>query len=360
MRVFEEYYFNIRDKVEVKDVVAFLENMLNGLGLKYESLMFDIFFHRDGLEKALTEYPELSKYCYHNLQNRDERIGSLRYDWENGNVYAEDDDKVAVFEIFNKVPRGYNISGGFRLCGIDWFGTGSNGCAFQAHYDMPDILPLVYDNSIHVSYNSAMYLTVAIEVTSEGELKSTKDILDRLKPYLGKATGGRKYCVFDKKEKIQNDEKKSEFYKKFLTRFYDKFPYDQERFVNGLDKPFIINLADKRKLNKAFKGSNFEFTERKKGQGTFNELMCYGPHNYKFEVGIDRTHGMPRSFKAYLRIYGYNFSISNEFEMRADSCEEAQEILNELAKFCMELQDDFFEELASAFGDTPKWFWEKD
>lgn len=136
--------------------------------------------------------------------------------------------------------------------------------------------------------------------------------------------------------------------------------FDQERFVNGLDKPFILNLADKRKLNKAFKGSNFEFTERKKGQGTFNELMCYGPHNYKFEVGIDRTHGMPRSFKAYLRIYGYNFSISNEFEMCADSCEEAQEILNELAKFCMELQDDFFEELASAFGDTPKWFWEKD
>ena len=347
--------------MKIQNAAPFLEDMLNSLGIKYEHLMFDVSFFSDGLDKFLTEHPECSKYRYHNYQNREDRIGSLRYDWKEGNIFADDEDKDTVFEIFRKIKRRIDLSGGYSFSGVDWFGTGVTGCAFR-DYKAPKpeikILPLVYDNCIKIRYNCALYLSVGIEVTSDGdEPKDAGEIIKKLVPFLGEPKGPTRTCVFDLEEQARIDEKRLGFHEILKERFYNTFPFDRERYCKGLREPFIEKIADKRSITKAFKDTDLEFTNRKGGPG-YNELMCYGPHNYRFTLGIHRSQGMPRNFRSYFMIMGYNFTISKEYDVCVDSLEEAQDKLNELAKFCMELQGDFFDDLAKEFGDTPSWYWE--
>jgi hypothetical protein len=67
---------------------------------------------------------------------------------------------------------------------------------------------------------------------------------------------------------------------------------------------------------------------------------------------------MPKSFNVYISIIGCNFRIKNFCHtINASSQEEAEKQLQELADFCVELRDDFGDEIYKKFGDTPEWYW---
>jgi hypothetical protein len=134
------------------------------------------------------------------------------------------------------------------------------------------------------------------------------------------------------------------------------FQVNNEEYVKRMSDPFIPALVDKKMIKKAYADTSFSMDNKKNLSGA-NTLNSIDKHNYLYEVVIDRTKNCPSFFRFYIYIRGCNFQISNlQNVVFADSREEAEEKLVQLADYCMKLQDEFGDYLSERFGDTPEWY----
>ena len=367
MRVFDTFIYNIVDKVKFKDTKPYIDKMLSELKLKYDSVIFTINEYMTDYDTILAKYPELEKYRYYYEPYGEDLLTSITPQWADGEYLVAKEDEKSIFEVFSRIPRGFNVSGVLVLNGIDWFGDGSREAAvtrddYVGEAQSLEVSPIINSAVVitrdTLDGNKFNTLKVIIETTSEEEPKDTAAIIDMLKPYLGEPEEKIRSTAFELKESADNREAADNFSAVLERKIAERIPYDQEYHVAHMLDEYIQKLVDKNKLKKAFKNTGYEFEKRKAVYPGTNQLFCIDKHNYRFEVLTVRTQNMPKSFDVYISIIGCNFRIKNfGYTINASSEEEAVKQLQELADFCVELRDDFGDEIYERFGETPEWYW---
>ena len=378
MRVFDTYTFNIADKVKFKDTKKYLDRMLAELGLNFKEVAFTFKRFMTSIDQLVEKYPNLEKYRYPYFQfNGEEILTSLTPEWLDGELYAGKEDWDAIFEIASKVPRGYNVQPTIKMDQIDWYGEGAKepaitpqqfyvGNALLCSHSPVDNsgIEMIREYDHGNKYNM---VRVTVEATkgdgsAAEQPRDTADILAKLTPYLGMPTYTVRVCRFKPEEHRLYETYQAECGRLLIDRLQqayqkEKDAYRGEDWRDVLNKPFVPNLADKKKLKAAFKGTDFVMGDRKGLLPGMNRVVCIDQHNFRFEVMTDRTQSSPDYFYFYFEISGYNFHIrSMQNTVYASSEEEAVEKLSELAAFCVRLKDEFGELLAEKFGDTPGWY----
>lgn len=370
MRVFDHYNYNIANKVNKKDTVSYLEKMLADLGTCNKKISFNIDMVMRKDITALTEaYPALKNYLFYYEPYRSNILTSLTPDWDKGQIYADDEAKVAVLDIFTKIPRGYNISGRLMLHGIDWYNEGINEPLLKNNFDNGRVSVTgdycISDNAVIIERNlddgnKFNQIQLIVEATSEGEPHNTQELVERLEPYLGKPESSRRECCYDPAQSKVFKEYRDEVCGLLEIELASKLSGDNADYQKRLGGKFIPSLVDAKIIKKAFAGTDFELSRREKGTlPGANNLTCFDKHNYRYDVTIDRAPNCTSFFNIYVAISGCNFSVSTTGDVIvADSREEAEQKLTEFAGFTTELKEKFGDILTSRFGDTPAWFWE--
>lgn len=367
MRVFDKYTFNIASRVKFKDTKKYMDTILEELGLGYKNVSFTYKGFKTSLEQMLDKYPNLFKYCYeYEPYGKGVKVlTSLTPNWTKGELYAEAADWDSLFEIVSKCPRGMNITGTLVLDQIDWYGEGVKEAALWCYKEKKDkaqvfltrniinsqiILRREYDDGN--KYNN---VSVIVEATTgeNDEPRDTTDIIKKLEPYLGTPGRTERICRNSLAEEWTISEKEWSC-REILVKRIEEF-YPQKRKFNEVE--FIPNIADKKKIKAAFKGTSFEIGDRKGLLPRMNHVFCRDAHNRQYEILFDRTQSSPDYFYWYVTIKGYNFSVgSDQNIMYVSSEKEANEKLSMIAKFCEELVEDFDQLLLDNFGATPEWY----
>lgn len=367
VRVFDEYVYNIADKVKFKDTLKYLENMMQDCGLQYQ----DILFHFDGYPSALNKvhetYPELSKYYFTEFKSNDKIFTSITPNWADGEIYADPEDWATIFSIISKVPRGFNLFPTITFDKIDWYGEGireaalnvtrwSKGHAMSCHtrnvINNQIIMQREYDDG-----NKYNRVSVVVEATTGDEPRDTSDIIKKLEPYLGQPyviLNG--ICRFSMEENKLLEERELTC-TKILRRMIDDVYQREQTSDDTWNGGFIPNLANKKKIDKAFRETDFVSGDRQGLDSGMNHVLCVDKHNYQFEILFDRTQTSPNYFYFYIYVKGYNFSIRNiQNRIYASSEADAMNKLYMFADFCMKLKDEFGIILEKNFGCTPEWY----
>lgn len=119
MRVFEDYYFNLKKTVLFKDTKHLLDNFLAENGITYEGLCFN--FESGNFEKLLQKYPVMQKY-YEDGKYDSGRLTSVAKNWDEcKNICIDKQDEPVLDEILTKIPRPYNAANiSVFLYNVDW------------------------------------------------------------------------------------------------------------------------------------------------------------------------------------------------------------------------------------------------
>ncbi|MGN0427194.1 MAG: hypothetical protein ACI4F0_05280 [Agathobacter sp.] len=370
MRVFDKYTFNIISKVEFKDTKKYIDAMLNELGLSYRNVSFSYEGYKTKIESVIEKYPNLSKYCYEYVLFKRNVLTSFKPNWRNGEIYAEQEDWNSLFEIVSKCPREMNIFPTLVLDQIDWYGEGVKETALKAlegtEGEAEIYYPWIAINSQIILLGKYNYenrrnvVQVIVEATVEGqsEPRNTTDIIKKLETYLGTPVSSERICRYSMEEEENYREKKKECERLLYERIENFYP--RKRDVKFDKVEFIPNLADKKKIKDAFKGTGFEMGDRKRLIPGMNRVLCKDSHNHQYEILFDRTQNSPDYFYWYVKIEGHNFLInSGQNTMYASSENEAREKLSMIAKFCTDFVAEFDKTLVDNFGATPEWYFYK-
>ena len=370
VRVFDDYVYNIADKVKFKDTIKYLENMMQDCGLQYQDILFDFDGYTRALDKVHEKYPELSKYYFNNFVFERKFFTSLTPKWADGEIYADPEDWSAIFSIISKVPIGFNLFPTITFDKIDWYGEGvreaalnvtsaTKGHAMKCRIGTVINSQITMERSIN-SGNKYNIVSVVVEATTEDEPRDTSDIIKKLEPYLGQpATIQNGICRFSAEENKLLEERSRECGRTLEHMIKDAYPRENASDSTGY-VGFIPNLANKKKIDKAFKETDFVLGDRYGLLPGMNRVICVDKHNYQFEILFDRTQSSPNYFYFYIYVKGYNFDIKGEQNtIYASSEKDAMDKLYGLADFCMKLKEEFGTILEKNFGCTPEWYMRK-
>ena len=369
MRIFDIYTFNVANIIKIKDTKKYIYKMLKDMRLRYEEISFTIESFMTDIEKVVEKHPNLAKYRYYYEPFRTNVLTSLAPEWNRGDVYAKAEDRNAIFDVFSKIPRGFNVTGSIILHHIDWYGEGKKELAIGGNEFAREKANIcdaysdsVLSSSIHIMRqfddgNKFNRLKVIVEATSDGVPRNTKEIIKKLEKYIGKPENYIRRCVFGD-EQTKHFQKLQEDACKLLTeRIKEEYQIDQNEYVKRMSDPFIPALVDKKMIAKSFADTGFSIVSNNKTVPGANALRNIDGHNFLYEVLIDRTQICQSFFRFYIFIRGYNFQIGNTQDViYADSREEAAQKLSQLAEYCVKLREEFGEYLSEKFGDTPKWY----
>lgn len=370
VRVFDDYVYNIADKVKFKDTIKYLENMMQDCGLQYQDILFDFDGYTRALDKVHEKYPELSKYYFDQFKFKEKFFTSLTPKWADGEIYADPEDWPAIFSIISKVPRGFNLFPTITFDKIDWYGEGvreaalnvtsaTKGHAMECRIGTVINSQITMERSIN-SGNKYNIVSVVVEATTEDEPRDTSDIIKKLEPYLGQpAIIQNGICRFSAEENKLLEQRSRECDKTLERMIKDAYP--GEKASDGIEYDgFIPNLANKKKIDKAFKETDFILGDRKGLLPGMNHVICVDKHNYQFKITFDRTQSSPNYFYFYIDVKGYNFDIKGgQNRIYASSEKDAMDKLYRFADFCMKLKDEFGTILEKSFGCTPDWYMRK-
>ncbi len=363
MRVFDKYTFNIVDKVKFKDTKKYLDDMLTELGLRYNNVAFTFQKFLTKLDKVTEKYPNLDKYRYGYYQyNGEEVLTSLTPNWASGAIHADPQDWDAIFSVVSKIPRGLNIIPTLALDQIDWYGEGVKEAALSVH-EITENKAVLCSNRFAINSQIIMereydhgnkfnIVHVVVEATAQDEPRDTTDIIKKLEPYLGQPSSCARICRYPVEQDKWYEKKAEEYRKKLDALTRELFP---RKWTD--EEVFIPNLADKKKIKNAFKGTDFVLGDRKGLLPRLNRVVCVDKYNHHFEVLFDREQSSPDYFYFYIYMTGHNFTIyGTQNAAYASSEEEAVTMLSKIANICMEIKEEYGELLAKDFGATPEWY----
>lgn len=367
MRVFDIYEYNVADRVKFRETKKYIDKMLADLGLKYDEISFTIENFITKIGTIEEKYPKLAGYRYYYEPTRSNVLTSLTPEWKQGKVYAKTEDREAIYDVFSKIPRGFNVVGSIIFQHIDWYGEGTKELAIGGHESSREKAILCNDysalsSSIHMirqydDGNKINRMKVIVEATSDGIPKNTKEVIKKLEKYIGKPENHIRRCVFDDEWTKRFQELQEEAGKMLIEKINSDYHVDRVEYIKRMSDPFIPALVDKKMIMKAFADTNFSMVDSKKVLAGANSLSSIDRHNYHYEVMIDRTQMCTSFFRFYIFIRGCNFQIRNSQDVIfADSRGEAAEKLSRLADYCMNLQEEFGDYLSGRFGDTPEWY----
>lgn len=365
MRVYDTYYYNIVEKASFKDARPYLEKMLAETGHSYKNTAFILYsISDDERRRAAEKMPALEKYTF--FDNRggigDFGFTSIPADWRSGNIYVPEEDRKDVFTLCSKIPRPYNFAfAKLFLEDIDWFPDSKDGIVEDCTYTSPAIPtenePPYKSNRIMMQRffddgKKFSHVYVTIDVTDADKPRSSREIAEKLAPYLGEPLEKSRKCVFPREELDRLKDREKLCSQRLDELAKAAVPAPRKRSSRSDEK--IPHVADKFTLNKAFKGTGFE---RQKGTPNWlNLYSCIDGNGFLYEAYTQKI-SYDNIFRFWIEISGYNFKIRYDTpDYYVEQEGESLEILTRIAKFCTELRDNFSAELAGNFGATPNWY----
>lgn len=358
MRIFDTYYFNIIDKAAFKDTKPYLDTMLSELGYSYQNIGFMLYdITSTNQQKAIAKMPALEKYSF---SSDGFGLTSFRENWREGNVHIDKADYADVSTLFSKIPRPYSFSfGKLILDGINWFPDSDLSVAIKKHdyrqegcptqHQPPFISNRIMQLRYYDDGKKYNHIFVTIDVTADPEPRNSREIIERLIPYLGEPSGAGRECVFDKDTFERNKALCAVHYKRLKEYMTAELPVAKRLLSdNG-----ISHVADKPTITKAFKGTGFK---RDKGTPSWLNIFSFlDERNYLYKAHFQKL-SVCDGFRFWLTISGYNFSISYEHDdYYVEKEGESLGIITDIAKLCVKLQSEFSEGLVQDFGITPSW-----
>ncbi len=365
MRVFDKYSFNIIDKVKFKDTKQYLDDMLANMGLRYNNISFTFRSFITSIDKVTEKYPELDKYRYGYQYNGKEVLTSLTPNWADGEIYADMKDWDSIFSVVSKIPRGYNIIPRLVFEQIDWYEEGIKEASLKIN-EITENEAMLFMNIFSINSQIIMerqydygnkynIVHVIVEATTIDEPRDTTDIIKKVEPYLGQPYNSARICRFNNEENRLYEKRVQECRQRLDTILENAFPRRGNTFSEEI--PFIPNLADKKKIKAAFKGTDFVLGSRKGLLPGMNRVVCINKYNHFFEILFDRTQSSPNYFYFYISVKGHNFYInSKQMVVYAFSEDESVIMLSKIADLCVKVKDEFGELLEQNFGSTPNWY----
>lgn len=369
-RVFHFYKFNIIDKAKFKETKPYLERMLSELGYSYKNLGFSLRcpFGESVFDKILVKYPLLQKYYYKDDFLQELYISSFSESLCYDEIHTDKEDWDIISEVLTKIPRPFGVPFvEVVLDDVNWFGDSDD--SVRKNYSYPDgehhILadPLLRGNRIVQvrSFDDGRkrnYIYVSFEVTAEPELRDSKEIINRLIPYLGEPMRSGCGCLFEPEDLLKWERLETKYQERLEAIADDMLPKPKmdvyENFNIVTNEPKIPHISDKYTMNQAFAETGFI---REKGTPNwFGVYSCTDEHGFRYQAEPQRV-TIGNIFRFSLYISGYNFDIcfnSEDYYVTKEG--ESLEILKAFAQMCVKIRDEWGAKLAKDFGETPSWY----
>ena len=373
MRVFDNYCYNLISIVKFNKTREYIEKMLEELGLSYRRIGFRL--KCGDVDKLLTKYPSLNKYCRFDDESRDPSeygnctVTSISEEWYKGRLYTDEGDIPAIKEIFSRIPRPYNFAfADLMLDGIDWYGTGADAAIKPLPWKKMKCIPSV----IYATGSSGIFLErsfgdgnkmnrlwVRVEATAQGEPRDTADIVGLLSPYIGKPLFKERRCFYSEEEYLHFSEIEKEFSEGLEGLFSEHVEEGKHSFADIMRDPMIKDLCGKRTIERIFKSNGTQANFENSGMpGAVTFFFC-DRHRFWYSMLIDRS-PLSNIISFRFSISSVNFSVYvSDKSFCLKTREEAAEKTGELARFVGYVRDNVSDKLAEAFGECPEWYREK-
>ena len=370
MRVFDNYCYNLISIVKFNKTREYIEKMLEELGFSYRRIGFRL--KCGDVDKLLTKYPSLNKYCRIDDESRDPSeygnctVTSISEEWYKGRLYTDEGDIPAIKEIFSRIPRPYNFAfADLMLDGIDWYGTGADAAIKPLPWKKMKCIPSV----IYATGSSGIFLErsfgdgnkmnrlwVRVEATTQDEPRDTVDIVGLLSPYLGKPLFKERRCFYSEEEYLHFSALEKEFSEGLEGLFAEHVEEGKYSFADILFDPMIKDLCGKRSVERIFKSNGVDAYFGNSGMPGAVTFSFYDSHRFSYSMLADRS---PSSNIISFRfsVSGCNFCASlRDKSFYFKTKEEAAEKVGELARYVALVRDTVGGRLADAFGDCPAWY----
>lgn len=396
MRVFQQYYFDLKDRVLFKDTLPFVEAWLAEQGISYDGMMLAAHFtnieeDRD-TPRLLAKFPGLKKYhsekvTVHKLspQTIYSDFTSVPENWpEDMNIHVQKEDENVVRQIAAKIPRPFNPSATcIALDNVRWFpeidacpayilGRGTP-CGYSLFPHLSNSIALGKSSSSGKKHN---VIAVSIERTHTLEqLLDDTAILERMTAAFETTPHYQALRIVFSEDERRQTQTTDEELKPILEALWaelkpeeavprDVPPEYQCTRRQNEGKPDVMvmvymqgePISPKKAILKAVKGMEFQY---KYEPGGYYECWKINQYNHKLKVwfAIKPT---TRQLNFGAGISGYNFHVSIPMAHQVDVMK--QSVADETAQMAvaaaLQAEARLSDTLLRLYGKTPDWYTE--
>ena len=403
MRVFQQYYFDLKDRVLFKDTLPFVEAWLAGQGIAYDGMMLAMHFtnieeDRD-TPRVIARFPGLEKYCRvkvdiykppsaqaflpHLGRTYSSDFTSVPENWpEDMNIHVAKEDEDTIRQIAAKIPRPFNPSATcIALDNVRWFpeintcpayilGRGAP-CGYSLFPHLSNSIALGKSSSSGKKHN---VIAVSIERTHTLEqLLDDTAILEKMTAAFETAPHYRALRIVFSEEEHRQTQATDEALTPILEDLWAELKpesavpkdvppeYQCIRRQNEGEPDLMLiympgePVSPKKAILKAVKGMGFQY---KYGPGGYYECWKINQYNHKFKVWF-AIKPMTRQLNFGAGISGYNFHVSIPMAHQVDVMK--QSVADETAQMAvaaaLQAQARLSDTLLRLYGKTPDWYW---
>jgi len=395
MRVFQHYYFDLKDRVLFRDTLPFVEAWLAGQGIAYDGMMFEMNFLNYGEDRdtprVLARFPGLKKYhsekvTVHNPSSQTiySDFTSVPKNWpEDMNIHVLKEDEDAVRQIAAKIPRPFNPSAiCIALDNVRWFpeidtcpayilGRGAP-CGYSLFPHLSNSIALSKSHSSGKKHN-----VIAVSIERTHTLKQLLDntaILERMTAAFETAPHYQALRIVFSEDERRQTQAADEELKPILKALWAELKPEEavprdvppeyqciRRQNEGEPDLTLIYMqgepvSPKKAILKAVKGMGFQYRYE---PGAYYECWKTNPYNHKLKVWFAiKTSTRQLNFGA--GISGYNFHVSiplgNSIDVMKQSV--ADETAQAVVTAALQAEARLSETLLQFYGKTPDWYTE--
>lgn len=366
MRIFDEYCFDISDKIGLSDTKEYLEKILAELSCSYKHIGFIACTWSDTItNRAYKHFPEIGKYHRKDFlpQMSSQYFGTPGRDWRNGTLYFDADNTAFAGDLFRTIPGPLKFdTAELFLDGINWFHDSDCTPAIDERFmrEHEDAYPgsSEYFMCNRISMRRSKHepkknlIVVTIEVTAESHPRESSVIIDKLIPYLGTPESESIHiCKFSAEELAQRKSLETA-HKRNLEALWKKLVADSEYYAEYNQQ--LKGIATKKLLESAFSDTGFELQSCKnKAPGT-NTLTCSDKHGFQYTIRMEfAPYHTSTDFSFLIKSFNFGIGMHGRFSVKEES--EAPQLIRIIADFCVLARDEIGNRLSLDFGDKPEW-----
>lgn len=402
MRVFQEYWFDLRERVLFKDTLDYTEAWLAREGITYRQMAFMMEFggEKQPEDRLLAAFPGLARYHHGTSRNEytlpydttpyvtyDYEVSSVPKDWPGiPDIHVPPEEWPLVRALIKKIPRPFNPSlVCFALDHVQWFPEINTEPALDGEPEelkdrRPDGLGLRPRYSNHISLYKEFDtgrkhnpVSVTIERThSRDSLLDDAPIRERLTAAFGKPTSSCMHVIFNREEHRARQAADAALAPILEALYADLRPeqatpahvppaylHHQQPGEDGQMIDFVRAaegepVSPKKAVCAAIKGTDLRYRYEAGGVYVCEKINAY---NHRLAVYFTVA-PMSRHMNRWIHITGYNFQVALPQPpgvdiMRQSTVDETVQLTLALALQAEELLRETLERL---YGATPGWY----
>lgn len=369
MRVFDEWFFNLKD-IRFKDDLSYLRQLLADCGMTYENLSF--YMHSapaEMCEKVTRLFPSIAAY-----RRAEDRFGSIRRAADGTlcmHIDKEHEDTLA--QLLTKIPRPINF--GFVGVMLDGLSLGVKAPCDHCPDRLPDFrFAGYYSGSLRFFKewdcgNKHNPVRLMIERSVDGDnLSPLPDAVKAMIAALGKPTMTERHCVYDQEtERVWREAteahkreclNRKEEYAPLFEAFVDKRQLNSETIADMVTERLtpLSGISPKKLIAPIAKKNGYRFVKCRGGEYRYEKQNAHR-HTFAVEVMIEPfTCGLG----ANVSVSGHNFQwqLATSPEAVIHDEHTLSTYIDAVFTMAADVEMRYTDTLAATFGATPPWYFD--